>query len=573
MNPIKVKLDYMLAVTSWLLDLGEAQQQLGHLDTAMSCYARAGEILWHQNRELVSPRIESNLHAIAARLFEAGDEFTRETRSSAGKEACLHVFTETISYGGHTAMAARWMHNDHSSRVHHVALLSQNCPVPPELVESVSRSGGEIHTADLRQRDLERAAWLRGLAQRVADYVVLHVSSSDLICGVAFGTPGGPPVMTVNHAAHIFWTGASIADSVLNCRGSVLEEYWTTHYRGIGRCASLPIPLESPTTGADAGSRAARKCSARQRLGVGNDVLVLITVGQSYKYTQMEGLDFLGVCHEILEELPDAVIIAVGPQEDSLWTQARVRSLGRIKTVGNQPRSMVAEFVAAADLYLEGFPFGSTTALLEAGLEGLPVVLAPGLCPPPYGTDGVALDELLVRPPSIDAYRREVIRLARCSSTRDAEGSLIRNSIERHHTGDGWRRYLASALSDLPSRHSPSGRLQPVSTPVPVHEFWTSFRARVDGRGETILEECFLWALSQGLSPRLTPALEQACKEAGTLRNGRTLPLPILIFFCNALQPQLPASWARLVLRGMVFVCRKALLGRLRLKFNALFGW
>jgi len=64
------------------------------------------------------------------------------------KEVWLHVLNEALPYGGHTAMAIRWINNDQSSRIHSVALLGQKVPVPDRLRHAVLEREGEIYTTD-----------------------------------------------------------------------------------------------------------------------------------------------------------------------------------------------------------------------------------------------------------------------------------------------------------------------------------------------------------------------------------------------------------------------------------------
>jgi hypothetical protein len=553
---VSVKLDYANAIADWFLDSGDACILRGELDQGLKCNHLAARVLARQNRDLSSPRIESNLQLLAKVLPERQKPPVVPPVDGAEQEMWLHVFSEALPYGGHTAMAIRWMKDDLSRRSHSVALLSQLSPVPDELLRAVRERGGNVYTADPKGSFLARATWLRQLAHESASFVVLHIAPDDVMAGVAFGSDGGPPVLLVNHAAHIFWNGACFVDLVVNCRGSKLEESWTRIHRGIPRCATIPIPLLEP---ADLNSERAadlnKKNQAKESIGLPKDSVVILTVGDSHKYTPLGSLDFVKVCEDILNEVPEALIVAVGPIEDRRWRTARDRLGSRLRAFGRQPRSQVPAFHQAADIYIEGFPFGSTTALLEAGLHGIPVVLAPVQCPPPYASDGVALDEVLERPNSIEEYKSRVVLLSRDSAERAYSGGRIFEAVKRHHTGSGWRQYVENAISQLPETHSIYLPSKPVRTPESVYAYWIRFQSRLRSGLETSLEYSVVCAFSIGMRRRLTRAVVKACKDARIIRLGRAIPLPILIFLCNFLLPLLPIGLARKTFRlsGILF--------------------
>ena len=98
----------------------------------------------------------------------------------------------------------------------------------------------------------------------------------------------------------------------------------------------------------------------------------------------------------------------------------------RIRTLGAMPHSQLLKVQDAADLYVEAFPFGTTTSLLEAGLKGIPVGLAPAQSPPPYGTDGIALDDILQRPATVAEYQAAMKDLCRSADRRAALGIKVR---------------------------------------------------------------------------------------------------------------------------------------------------
>jgi hypothetical protein len=176
-------------------------------------------------------------------------------------------------------MAVRWIKNDRSGRIHSAALLSQDIPIPDELLQAVRETGGSIYKANPADSFLHRAVWLRNLASDFASFVVLHTWPSDVISGAAFRIKGGPPLMLVNYTAHTFWTGASVADLVVNVRGSALETNWTTIHRGIARSAAMPIPLlehDPLASGLVSGSE--MKLQAKKSIGIPADSVVILTV-------------------------------------------------------------------------------------------------------------------------------------------------------------------------------------------------------------------------------------------------------------------------------------------------------
>lgn len=534
----QIKLNYLVALAEWLLDNGDDYFARGEAEHALRCNHLAAYVLTAQNRFLTHPRIEANLQRFAA-LLPPPQEASALQRDK--RPVCLHVLDEALPLGGHTAMSVRWMNNDPGDYVHSVALLSQQVPVPEVMAAAVQARGGQVYTVNPGDSFLSRAKWLRNLAREMATRVVLHINPDDLIAGVAFGSPGGPPVMLVNHAAHLYWAGASITDLVLNCRGSALEAEWTRVHRGIPRGTTLPIPL--PEAGGDV-VKSDAQAQAKVALGIPAESVLLLTVGTSYKYLAFGELDFIAVAEKILEQLPHAQIVAAGPKEDDRWRAARDRTDGRLRAVGSQSWAQIQAYHRAADVYLEGFPFGSTTALLEAALSGLPTVLAPASCPPPYATDGVALDDLLVRPGTIAAYQAEVIRLSNDPAAREVLGGKLRTAVAAHHVGNGWQEYLVGLDAKLPSQHE----IYPPSTPPQIaqelQEYWADYHETWGMPTGTSLEWLMDQAFKVGLRLRLTPAVRRACREASELRAGRTLPTLVLSFLCNTLMPQLSADSA-----------------------------
>jgi hypothetical protein len=185
-------------------------------------------------------------------------------------------------------------------------------------------------------------------------------------------------------------------------------------------------------------------------LNIPEDAVVLLSVGLEDKYTPIPGISFFDAVGSVLQSCRKAYLITVGPKVDSHWKALQASVRGRLIMVENQPD--ISQYYAAADLYLEGFPFGSTTALLEAGLQGIPCVLAPEICPPPFTTDGVALDGLS-KASDMNAYIDQIVILIEDERERRRQGALLAERIKAHHCGVGWVKHLEAVQKNLPSAH------------------------------------------------------------------------------------------------------------------------
>ena len=141
-------------------------------------------------------------------------------------------------------MALRWMAADPSDDVHSIVLVEQTLPLPANVGIITSSTGGLVHILKTELTPTERAWQRRELAWSEYDVVVLHLHQQDAISPVAFGVPGGPPVIFHNAADHMFWVGAGVADLAVHFRP--LAEEWGRLYRGLRPGLVLPIPLPPP---------------------------------------------------------------------------------------------------------------------------------------------------------------------------------------------------------------------------------------------------------------------------------------------------------------------------------------
>jgi hypothetical protein len=434
---------------------------IGQFELALQWCSLAG---WFASRHGYCGKLSSvELEAELLRAAKSLPLPMERTRQSPPRR-WLHVLSAGYETLGHTNLCRRWIEYS-ADLVHDVILLEQSDSIPKNLNAVVQATGGQCIALDTATSLLDRAALLRTYAWERADAVLLHTHPEDVIAATAFGIEGGPPVMLMNHADHSFWIGCSIADLVLDIRDS--GHSLTKTVRGVERAAIVPIPLfdEQPSSDEE---RRWNRTEIRKRLAIPEQATVLLTVGSPAKYRSVPGLDFVATAREIVQRCPNTYLIAVGPDDKSEWRAAREATGGRILPIGYQ--SDTSPFCSAADIYLEGFPTGSLTAFLEAGLAGLPCVRSPRECVPPFCSDGLSLRDI-PQPADLNDYVTQVQALVANSSKRLVQGHDLREATKRHHCLPGWLSYVRESSSLLPVTHHIYPRFQ-AKTVSPALRNW-----------------------------------------------------------------------------------------------------
>lgn len=463
--------DLICTVTRSVLEVcaerAEAALRSGQLEDTLIWASVAGAISFRfvGCEELVLQRLESLLLTIAERIEPEPERLIRP------RTRLLHVLSEAYGIYGHTKLCRMWIEMDQQHR-HDVVILRQKQPMPENLRNSVTKCGGQLVQFDPSWSLLERARKLRRLAYSSADVVVLHVHPDDVIPVVAFGIPGGPPVMVMNHADHIFWYGAGIADLVAEIRESGC--HWTRQHRGITRSGVLHIPLGNvPNSGLGDPPRLAIKREARQRLGLPEDGVMVLSAGAPYKYNSLKNYDFCSTIIRFLRQCRQAYMVVIGPGEANEWRQAERTLPGRLFARG--PQYPILPYYQAADIYAEGFPLGALTTVLEAGLEALPMVRTPQRTPAPFGFDSSAFS-LCPRPKDADEYVEQLSQLVSNEKARETLGANLREAIIALYCNDGWLVGLNQVLESLTDEHRIYSLANPLPVPREVRDFWIEFK-------------------------------------------------------------------------------------------------
>jgi glycosyltransferase involved in cell wall biosynthesis len=363
-------------------------------------------------------------------------------RADVRRRHVLHVATAMLPVGGHSRTIRNWIVNDPQSR-HSLVITSQGTSELPSWLTAHGNSNVD-HVVLLASHEplVERAVRLREIA-RSADVVVLHHFGCDVVPIAALAVNDVPAVSVVNHADHIFWLGSTIADVVVNQRPISAALGPRRRVRGQ---FLLPIPLQDRSPIA--------RDAARDQLRIPREQLMLLSVGRASKYTRSETHDFLRTARRILGQNPQAHLHVIGVNPNAWPELGRSSADRRIHLLGEHPDAGLHQ--ASADVYIEGFPFGSQTAFLEAALAGVPGVRAYAPPSPLLVTDDESLSLLGECPRSEDEYVAAASALARDPQQRRELGRQLRNRVLACHTGSGWRDRLEQFYAEVHFRpHRP----------------------------------------------------------------------------------------------------------------------
>ena len=272
------------------------------------------------------------------------------------KQKKLHVFTEIFKIGGHTRLMFNWIERDQKSD-HYILSTKQSRVKVEEIIELFEMSSSIKELFILDNSNIKAAQQLLNIAlEGNFDQIILHIDPQDSIPILAFSnTALQTPVLFLNHADHTFWLGASVADIVIQIRESNIQLDSERRQISVDRQKFLPIPVKKRN---------------KKKHGQ-NQPITLLSIGSGYKYKPTAEYNFFKEMKEVVERFPNVICYIVGVDKNNVHYQMYAHP--SIICTGVQ--TDVNCYIEKADMYVEGFPFPSFTALLEASLSGIPFVL------------------------------------------------------------------------------------------------------------------------------------------------------------------------------------------------------
>ena len=161
----------------------------------------------------------------------------------------------------------------------------------------------------------------------------------------------------MDHADHVFWLGVRVSDWSL----PFVPPARHTRSNGAASSRAAPRSCQPPL---DPPERTLSRGQAKRRLGLPEASLVLLSVARAIKFRTIGGERYADMFLPFLKACPNAALVIVGPGERSDWQDAIARTGGRIRLY---PETLHTKTLfEAADIYVDSYPFVSTTSLLES---------------------------------------------------------------------------------------------------------------------------------------------------------------------------------------------------------------
>lgn len=405
-----------------------------------------------------SPRIEKVLTDIARATEWPGPEHPRPKEI----KRILSVMTQAAPVGGLTRMLCQWVGAD-KGREHSVVLTQHRGPTPQFLFDAFKASGGSVRF--LNRSPGNQVDWAHKLRDIAVDYdlVVLHTHCEDVVPLLAFGaieTGKYPHVVVLNHADHLFWLNPSIAHLNIDLRDAALELSVTR--RGIARERNILMPTISESI-----KRTRTREEAKRALGIDPDTILMVSVARQLKYLTRDGDSYAKIHAPILEKHPNVRLIVVGGAEQPDWAPYFEQFGDRLQSLQPTPNPRI--YYEAADIYVDSYPFVSSTSMMEASGHGAPAV---SIFTHPDDVRITAINHFALvgntwQACSFDEYRAMLEKLIGDSKLREEMGARACEAVAAAHNPPGWNAWMeavyarAGELPPLDNRAMLSARDEP----------------------------------------------------------------------------------------------------------------
>jgi len=299
--------------------------------------------------------LENILNKIGSEIIYSKDKIISKSKNQDFE--ILHISSELSSTGGHSKLLFNWIDNDTDSK-HTIVSTRQTVNDLNNIIKNNIKSTESVNLFSVySDSKIDSAKELNQLLFKGYDLIILHTHPDDVIINLVLSNPNLEiPVYMVNHADHVFWLGASVIDVLLQIRESNIKV--DTIRRQISQQFFLPIPIENQEI---------------KNIDEDSEIINILSTGSYYKYLPNEEYNFLEEMFKIASRYDNVKINIVGISSDSDYALKYTHD--RIIYHGLLSHEMLNEIENKSDIYIEGFPMPSFTALLKPALKKIPFQL------------------------------------------------------------------------------------------------------------------------------------------------------------------------------------------------------
>ena len=351
----------------------------------------------------------------------------------------LHIVSTMYYSGGHTKLLTEWIKND-KSKEHSILSIGHK---KSDLLNLLRFYNLEIENFTLERHPtyLGKAAQLKNIASNY-EHIVLHTHPNEILTVVAFGDEQfKTPILLNNHADHTFWVGNSIIDDVIQIRDSIIEI--DKERRQITEFSFLPIIVKS--------------LDSQNVFHHSEENIKLLSTGAEYKYEPFEDHHFFKACYEIATSRKNVIINIAGVPPDCNY--AKEFNHPNIKLLGTIPFEELSAYEDECDIYLEGFPITSGTALLQPALKKKFIQLMFA----PYDAFIIFPENIpgLEYPKNFTEWKKNLLEIIDDSSRRKESHNQQYEYISKTYSRDNWHFQLEKIYKkSLSLNHKISGNKQ-----------------------------------------------------------------------------------------------------------------
>lgn len=351
----------------------------------------------------------------------------------------LHVLTTGYNTGGHTRVIERWIQNAPINQSHSVLFTNYKEFNMKTLEQNVKNKNGNIIFLDNQLSIDEKALSLRKIGFEY-QYIVLHVHMDDIIPMLAFGTEKFTrPILFYNHASHLFWIGKSISDVVLDLEKN---DSVTLVNRNIKNSCFLGIPSEKLIYSKK------DKYEIRKNLNLPVDKKIIITAGSEVKYRPIGNDHYGNIINKMLDENTICYIIGID-KKNKYWKKYIKNSNGHIIPLKYiNFNNGFLDYIAAADLYIDSYPFCGGTAMIDAISQGVPSLSLISTYP-----QMDYLKETSAYCKTKDEFITKAKKIMQDKHYADSILEELQKSLELYQSTMAWNERIESIIKNIPNEH------------------------------------------------------------------------------------------------------------------------